>query len=1211
MAQPSFTQVSFRIRNDDGTEITATWKEIQGDDSTIDVDTNFRVRFLIDEGNSKAWTTDNFQVYYSHNSGTYAVVTNATPVQYSLSDHFANGEDCVSRLTGGSGGSFVTNNNGMLESSATANNSGSIDDYFEMEICLTIDSAQVDDEDTIELRIYEGSAAIASYTDHPLIIVNEAAAPINVDLATASLTASGQVIAVDPGGVAPTNVDLSTATLTAARQSIFLESQKGILVDVDHEEGTTADYDSVVGTPSVNTASRMTGHYGMECIASSAQAHYGEIDFSHSSNTIRYRVYIDPHTLTMVNLDTFTVLMLALDGSYAGRTAFGYIRLRYESGSYAFTVQYYQDNGLSNGFHVVTSDAPKYVEVVYVRESYEGAADGTMTAYLDGVYKDARSTIENYNIFRTIDKVQLGAVEGVDAGTSGTIYVDDLLINDTGIEIGPPDQSMSLAVASLAASGQTLDVVTGSVSIALATALLTAGGQVITIDDGASVGIVVDINHEDGTTDEWDTLFSTPVVNTAARMTGHYGLELDAVFGTPEYCLKSFTIGTNYIRFRFYFDPSGLTMGLVDAFHLVHIEADGTWNSQTDFTQNRFRWSDGAGAYQVNNAMWDDVDQVHAAANHNLLDGPNYIECLYARETYDGGEDGYSTMWINGVHQETRSSIANYNFFRTVKEIKVGVIIDHDVGTSGSLYIDDLIINDTGDEIGPPDQSMSLATALLTAAGITIAVDPGAGGGINVTLDTAGLIAGGQAIGFTMGAVSKLLATASLTAGGQVLGIVPGAVSKLLATANLIAEGQVAGLTMGAVSKLLATAGLTATGQILGIVPGAVSKELNTANLIASGQTINVVPGSVSIALATAIATATGQVITIDPGGGVVQIDLNTAALVAVGQALTISPGAVATTLATAITNATGQPTTVIPGSVSTALATAGINANGQIVGIVPGAVSIGLTTAITTASGQTITIDIGLIVSLNTAALIASGQTASIIPGAVAISIQSASITANGQAVGLTLGAVEIALATALSNAVGQALAVVPGAANVTLSTALVNASGQNIYITIGYNIELDTATITANGQIVAIVPGAVSAALNTASIVANGIPITIVPGAIAVALSTAVALVGGQAIEVLPGVYVVSLGTAQIQADGQQIGLVPGAASVILSTAALLANGQGISVEALGIITAIVKEWTLNARDQDLSLDGNRDDVDMNIFERTFSWSLEDDDR
>lgn len=178
MTNPAFTQITFRGRNDDGSESGATWKATQGSDWTQDTGVKFRVRFRIDETASRAWSNKVWNLYYQRNTSGYNAVTGSTPVQFALSDNFVDGDDCTSQLTGGTG-TFVTDNNGMKETIGGATNSGTAGYLFETEFCLVIDGAQVADNDTINLRIYDGSSAIAAYTDTPVITVNLTSQNVN------------------------------------------------------------------------------------------------------------------------------------------------------------------------------------------------------------------------------------------------------------------------------------------------------------------------------------------------------------------------------------------------------------------------------------------------------------------------------------------------------------------------------------------------------------------------------------------------------------------------------------------------------------------------------------------------------------------------------------------------------------------------------------------------------------------------------------------------------------------------------------------------------------------------------------------------------------------------------------------------------------------------------------------------------------------------
>lgn len=162
------TQVTFRSRNDNGSETTATWRQTQGTNDSVNVDTNFRLRFLLDEVGSVAWTNKTFNLRYQKNgAGGYIAVGAGQPVIFSLSNNFVQGADTTSQLTGGSG-SFLTDNNGMCES-AGATNSGAAGQFFEAEFCIQLVGSANNTGDYFDFRIYDGTSAIYGYTVTPRI----------------------------------------------------------------------------------------------------------------------------------------------------------------------------------------------------------------------------------------------------------------------------------------------------------------------------------------------------------------------------------------------------------------------------------------------------------------------------------------------------------------------------------------------------------------------------------------------------------------------------------------------------------------------------------------------------------------------------------------------------------------------------------------------------------------------------------------------------------------------------------------------------------------------------------------------------------------------------------------------------------------------------------------------------------------------------------
>ena len=121
------------------------------------------------------------------------------------------------------------------------------------------------------------------------------------------------------------------------------------------------------------------------------------------------------------------------------------------------------------GYYTIT-DAPHYIEMYLIRSTGAGDSNGSLQLWVDGVSKETLTGKDNYDIFTDVGQVRMGAILGVDAGTSGTFYLDELVVNDDGGAIGPyiPYPSVTIAPTSASAVGANLGptVNLGSLSIA-------------------------------------------------------------------------------------------------------------------------------------------------------------------------------------------------------------------------------------------------------------------------------------------------------------------------------------------------------------------------------------------------------------------------------------------------------------------------------------------------------------------------------------------------------------------------------------------------------------------------------------------------------------------------------------------------------------------------------------------------------------------------
>jgi hypothetical protein len=133
----------------------------------------------------------------------------------------------------------------------------------------------------------------------------------------------------------------------------------------------------------------------------------------------RLRYYFDPNSITMANGDIHGILY----GYSGSSTPVLLISFRYSSGTYQIQAGLMDDGATWSytGWFTI-SDAPHSIEVDWKAASADGANDGSLTFWIDGVQKSYIIGVDNDT--RQIDSVRLGAVAGIDSGTRGSYFFD-------------------------------------------------------------------------------------------------------------------------------------------------------------------------------------------------------------------------------------------------------------------------------------------------------------------------------------------------------------------------------------------------------------------------------------------------------------------------------------------------------------------------------------------------------------------------------------------------------------------------------------------------------------------------------------------------------------------------------------------------------------------------------------------------------------------
>lgn len=182
----SLDQLSFRARNDDGSEAAATWIADVNINWTQEPDVNFRVRFLGQEvGPGTAagiWVSGSFTLFqYNLNGAGWNPITDTSDVvKFSLSSQFANLDATTQQL---GSGTFIAGK--MMEANGNTSTSLNGDDETECEGCFQIVGGDVSGTDTIQLRAVgqeTSNTVFDVYTSTPTVSI---AGPIEVPLVMA------------------------------------------------------------------------------------------------------------------------------------------------------------------------------------------------------------------------------------------------------------------------------------------------------------------------------------------------------------------------------------------------------------------------------------------------------------------------------------------------------------------------------------------------------------------------------------------------------------------------------------------------------------------------------------------------------------------------------------------------------------------------------------------------------------------------------------------------------------------------------------------------------------------------------------------------------------------------------------------------------------------------------------------------------------------
>ena len=242
---PNITHAAFRGRDDDVGLNSSTFTYAKDTDWTQDADAVFRIRILLQEDAGGA-LNDKYKLQYRIDTGggygSWTDVSGTTEVQPDLSGNYADGDGTSTQLLGS--GSYVTGDG--VEGTAVTLSKISLagNDETEVEFALTLDSAQVSTDDTIQLRCR--SLGSPTYSDTVIAEIT----------ANVALSQTGRVTALDAQATTTQKTARATALDIEATHSLKTARATAVDIEATYSEKTariTAVDHGITYTPIVQT----------------------------------------------------------------------------------------------------------------------------------------------------------------------------------------------------------------------------------------------------------------------------------------------------------------------------------------------------------------------------------------------------------------------------------------------------------------------------------------------------------------------------------------------------------------------------------------------------------------------------------------------------------------------------------------------------------------------------------------------------------------------------------------------------------------------------------------------------------------------------------------------------------------------------------------------------------------------------------------------
>ena len=227
----------------------------------------------------------------------------------------------------------------------------------------------------------------------------------------AQVTLSDVIVTDNDGNPIPVELNAGQVHIVQQVDAIF---------DSGFETGDLSGWSGSSGADlSVSSSAALIGEYGLQVLVNDNESVYLTDDTPDAEAHYRAFFYFDPNSLAMANSDTFTLL----SGVQGDSTEVLRLQMRFSGGGYQVRAGTLNDTGSwQYGGWKPFSDAGHAFELDWQAAPNSG---GSLTFWMDGVQQSSQTGIANQT--HVVDRVRLGAVSGIDAGTRGAMYFDSFM----------------------------------------------------------------------------------------------------------------------------------------------------------------------------------------------------------------------------------------------------------------------------------------------------------------------------------------------------------------------------------------------------------------------------------------------------------------------------------------------------------------------------------------------------------------------------------------------------------------------------------------------------------------------------------------------------------------------------------------------------------------------------------------------------------------